>query len=100
MTSQSSTNSLLSDLVDFINDEGQVVTQSKMTIDLRDLIEEAKAEGEKLTRKQALASFRELEKAGIMKINKKIDKNRFLVEMIVPYNNNENLLPGFEPSLF
>lgn len=99
MTSKSSTNSLLSDLVDFINDTGQVVTQSKMTIDLRDLIEDAKAEGEKLTRKQALASLRELEEAGIMKINKKIDKNRFLVEMIVP-SSNENLLPGFEPSKF
>ena len=101
MANSSEPTSLLVDIIDFINEEGKITTRTRntSTIDVKEYIEEAKAEGRKVTRKQVLADIRDLEAHGFMKMIKKIDKNRFLVEVIEP-SSNENLLPGFEPSEF
>lgn len=68
-------------------------------IDIRDFLRHSQSRGEKMSRKEAIAAFEDLIEHGIMKIIKKYDKNRYLVEVNEP-DNPEGLLPGFEESRY
>ena len=75
------------------NSLDEKILKKIVTIDLREFIREFQDEGVKITKKSALNSLKELEECGLMKIIKRIDKNRYKVELLDP--NTKPNLPGF-----
>ncbi len=85
MTQEIDDFSLLKNYID------EKILKKIVTIELREFIREFQDEGLNITKKEALNSLKELEECGRMKIIKRIDKNRYKVELLNP--NTQPTLP-------